>query len=460
MKATLSCSIFLCTLILIVIGCQKTPPDSITLQKNSVRSSPPTGCEMGYTAYDANPATGGDEIPDIVWTPTNDPGYCFLVQSWSDISISNLTGAVGEVTWTSSLPIGCYAIGVNSYATNNDDQEPLCGTTFSLTVRGIETDAGTGIAGYSGDGGLAGSAKLNEPTSVAFDNSGNMYISDWGNNVVRKVSASTGDISTFAGNGTAGFSGDGSAATGAELNGPNSVATDASGNVYIADAGNSRIRKVTVSTGYISTVAGDGSSADNGDGSAATSAAIGTPATVVLDGSSNIYLVDNTNKVIRKVTVSTGDISTISTTGYTPQDVLALDASNNIYFSNASTYIYKRLASNGTISIVAGNGTAGYTGDGGSATSAEINAPVGVVFDSEGNMYISDIVDDVIRKVNTSGNISTIAGNGSVGSSGDGGLATSAEFYLPEGLAINPTGCSGNLYVADAGNAKVRMVIQ
>jgi sugar lactone lactonase YvrE len=383
-----------------------------------------------------------------------------LAKSWSDISITNTGADAGEITWTSSLPIGCYTIGVNTYATDNENQAPICGGYFYLTIRGIETDAGTGTAGYSGNGGLAGSAELSGPTSIAFDNSGNMFICDYGNNVIRKVSASTGDISTFAGNGTAGFSGDGGAATSAELNGPNSVATDNSGNVYIADAGNSRIRKVTVSTGDISTIAGDGSSGYNGDGGAATSAAIGTPATVVLDVSSNIYFVDNTNNVIRVVTVSTGDISTISTTGYTPKTFLALDASNNIYFSNGTTYIYKRLASNGTISIFAGDGTQGYSGDGGSATLAELNDPVGVVFDSDGNMYFSDNQNSVIRKVNTSGTISTIAGDGSVGSSGDGGLATSANLYLPEGLAINPTGCSGNFYIADAGNNKVRMVIQ
>jgi len=182
-------------------------------------------------------------------------------------------------------------------------------------VPGISAVAGTGTAGYSGDNGLATSAKLNSPGDVAFDSAGNWYIADYTNCRIRKVTVATAVISTVAGNGTCGYNSDGIAATSAELNGPNSVAIDSSGNIYIADYTNNRIRKVTISTGFISTVAGTGTASYSGDGAAATSAALDTPSGVAVDSSGNIYIADRTNDRVRKVTIATGYISTVAGNG-------------------------------------------------------------------------------------------------------------------------------------------------
>src|SRR5271168_5376593 len=201
-------------------------------------------------------------------------------------------------------------------------------------VPGIATVAGTGVAGSTGDSGQASSAELNGPTSVAFDSAGNYYIAEFNGQRVRKVTISTGVITTVAGTGVQGFTGDGGQATSAELNNPNKVALDSAGNLYIADFTNNRIRKVTVSTGVITTVAGNGTAGFTGDSGQATSAELNEPSRFALDSAGNLYIADSGNNRIRKVTVSTGVITT-----------------------------------------VAGNGTFGFTGDTGQATSAELAFP-------------------------------------------------------------------------------------
>jgi trimeric autotransporter adhesin len=218
--------------------------------------------------------------------------------------------------------------------------------------------AGNGTQGYSGDGGPATSAELSAPSGVAVDTAGNIYIADLENFRVRKVTASTGKISTVAGNGTQGYSGDGGPATSAELFYSWGVAVDTAGNNYLADIVLNRIRKVTASTGIISTVAGNGTYGFSGDGGPATSAQIYDPYGVAVDIAGNFYIADVGNLRIRKVTASTGKIST-----------------------------------------VAGNGTAGYSGDGGPATSAELYQSQGVAVDTAGNIYIADTVNNRIRAV-------------------------------------------------------------
>jgi sugar lactone lactonase YvrE len=332
----------------------------------------------------------------------------------------------------------------------------------------ISTAAGNGVAGYSGDGGSPASAEMNGPSGIAMDKTGNLYIADFGNERIRTITAS---ISTVAGNGTAGFSGDGGAAISAELHGDNAVAVDGAGNMYIADYYNNRIRKVTASTGVISTVAGNGTAGFSGDGGAATSAEINGPGDVAVDSAGNIYISDLNNNRVRKVTASTGVISTVAgngTKGFTGDGGAAtsaeigpngvgVDTAGNLYMADEfSNRIRKVTASTGIISTVAGNGTAGFTGDGGAATSAELNVPDGVLVDSAGNIYISDHNNERIRKVTAStGKISTIAGNGTAGYSGDGGAATSAELNGPGGLALDG---AGNLYIGDFGNNRVRKV--
>ncbi|MFZ0319755.1 MAG: hypothetical protein WAL56_11565 [Candidatus Sulfotelmatobacter sp.] len=289
---------------------------------------------------------------------------------------------------------------------------PLATGWLTVSSLLISTVAGNGTYGYSGDGGLAFNAELREPTGVALNTSGNVYIADDFNYRIRKITVSTGDISTVAGDGTAGYSGDGGAATGAELNYPLGLAVDTSGNIYIADLINCRVRKVTVSTGIITTVAGNGKCGYSGDGGAATSAELANPSTVAVDKSGNIYIADENNNRVRKVTVSTGIITT-----------------------------------------VAGNGIAGYSGDGGPATSAEMDDPTAVAVDSSANIYITDTVNQRIRKVTVStGIITTVAGNGTAGYSGDGGPATSAELYEPLGIA---TDSSNNFYIVDFDNCRI-----
>jgi trimeric autotransporter adhesin len=335
----------------------------------------------------------------------------------------------------------------------------------------ISTVAGTGSYGYSGDGGIATSAALSYPRGVATDASGNIYIVDAGNDRIRMVTKSAGIISTVAGTVSYGYSGDGGIATSAKLYSPEGVAIDASGNIYIADTGNSRIRIVTKSTGIISTAAGIGSPGYSGDGGIATSAALNYPYGVAIDASGNIYIADADNYRIRMVTKSTGIISTVAGTGSSgysgdggiatsaalsyPYGV-AIDASSNIYIADTHNHRIRMVTkSTGIISTVAGTVSYGYSGDGGLATSAALNLPRGVAIDASGNIYVADAGNNRIRMVTKStGIISTVAGTGSYGYSGDGGLATSAALNYPYGVAID---ASGNIYIADTHNHRIRM---
>jgi trimeric autotransporter adhesin len=332
--------------------------------------------------------------------------------------------------------------------------------------------AGDGTQGYKGDGGLATSTGLYYPVGVAVDASGNIYIADRDDHRIRMVTKSSGIITTVAGDGSIGYKGDGGLATSAGLNYPSGVAVDASGNIYIADSYNHRIRMVTKSTGIITTVAGDGQYGYNGDGGLATSAVMNHPFDIAFDASGNIYIADYLNSRIRMVTKSTGIITTVAgdgTDGYTgdgglatsaglnyPFDV-AVDASGNIYIAD---YFNSRIRmvskSTGIITTVAGDGQYGYTGDGGLATSAVINRPSGVVVDASGNIYIADRYNHRIRMVTKStGIITTVAGDGTDGYKGDGGLATSAGLSYPQGVAVDT---SGYIYIADGSNYRVRLV--
>jgi sugar lactone lactonase YvrE len=265
------------------------------------------------------------------------------------------------------------------------------------------------------------------PSAVAVDSSGNLYIADTGNNRIRFVAASTGVISTIAGTGTSGFSGDGFAATSAELASPSGIAVDSSGNVYISDFYNDRIREIFALTGVINTIAGGGSVCGSatdsvGDNCTATDAVLAEPEGIRLDASGNLYIADASDQLVRLVTASTGIISSI-----------------------------------------AGNGIPGFSGDGASATSAKLNGPVGVGIDSSGNIWIADVNNARIREVSVStGYINTVAGGGSypscVGetdSYGDNCTATLARLSNPEDVTVDT---SGNMYFADYSFAAVREI--
>jgi hypothetical protein len=338
-------------------------------------------------------------------------------------------------------------------------------TKQSSNAQIITTVAGNGTSGYSGDGGQATNAELDYPDGVALDAFGNMLIGDNLNNRVRMVNTN-GIISTFAGNGTQGYTGDGGAATAAELNYPTGVAFDAVGNVYIADEQNNVIRMVNTS-GIITTAVGGGSSG-LGDGGNATDAELTDPRGVALDVVGNLYISDLASNRIRKVTTS-GIITTVAGNGtvgfsgdggqataaelYYPSGV-AFDNFGNMYIADEQNNVIRMVNTSGIITTVVGSGTHGFSGDGGAATAAEIGLPYSVAFDAVGNLYIADNSNSRIRMVNTSGIITTVVGGGSSGL-GDGGNATDAELTDPAGVALDAV---GNLYIADFANESIRKV--
>ncbi len=281
-----------------------------------------------------------------------------------------------------------------------------------LQAQSIVTVAGGG----SDDGRPATVASLYGPDSVALDASGNLYITDYFNHRIRRVDARSGIISTVAGNGSRGFSGDGGAATVAGLSYPTGVALDAAGNLYVADRFNNRIRKVAAGSGIITTVAGNGMRGFSGDGGPATAATLDTVSGVALDAFGNLYVADSYNNRVRKIAAGSGTISTVAGKG--PEG-----------------------GANGTSS-----------GDGGSATAAGLSRPSGISFDGSGNLYITEDIGNRIRRVAAaSGLISTIAGIGSFSSAGDGGRATAAGLNHPFGIYAD---CAENVYIGSSGRVR------
>jgi|ERR1035437_1036828 sugar lactone lactonase YvrE len=306
----------------------------------------------------------------------------------------------------------------------------------------ITTIAGDSVAGYNNDGILAINAELNAPASVAIDRAGNVYIADGGNNRVRKIDIFTGIIATIAGTGTAGYNGDGIAATSAELNFPHSIALDDSSNIYIADALNERIRKITISTGMISTIAGTGTSGYNGDGIAATTAKLNYPCAVALDGSGNIYIAEKINRRIRKVTIGTGVISTIADSTTVIPEGVAIDASGNVYISDSwHERIFKIIISTGDTSTI--------------AQTPNVSGPRELIVDASGNVYYANGGGGTVRKIAIGTGVnSIIAGTGTGAYNGDGIPATFANI-APAGVALDT---AGNVYIADAGNNRIRKI--
>ncbi len=331
------------------------------------------------------------------------------------------------------------------------------------------TVVGNGTSGDKGDGGPAISAELTAQFQVAVDKTGNLYIDDPTNHVIRKVNTS-GIISTIAGTaGSSGYTGDGGPATAAKLNTPYGVALDNNGDLLIADRNNYVIRKINADTGIITTVAGTGKQGTTGDGGPATSATLNGPYTVTCDRYGNIYIPDSKANTVRKVDTG-GIITTIAGTGksgYTgdggPSTAATfnalygawVDLAGNLYISDVANNVVRMIDTSGIIHTVAGNNQSSpiNSGNGGPATSAVIYNPRPIVLDNAGNLYIPDQHGQTIRSVDGNGIIRTIAGNGVQGFGGDDGPGPAAEFSVPYGLGIDS---NNNVYVADSSNFRVR----
>ncbi|MCY3604482.1 MAG: leucine-rich repeat domain-containing protein [Gammaproteobacteria bacterium] len=340
-----------------------------------------------------------------------------------------------------------------------------CDASLAGTIRTLGGTAGS--SGHAGDGGLAVDARLHAPFDVAVDTGGYVYVPERLGHRIRRISPG-GIIVTFAGTGVAGFGGDGGAATESQVNIPTGVAVDAAGYVYVADRRNHRIRRIA-RDGTIETFAGTGVRGFAGDGGPATDAQLNHPMGVTVDAVGNVYVADSDNHRVRRIGLG-GTIETIAGTGSRgyggdggpateaqlnwPFDVAA-DTNGAVYIADVLNRRIRRIATDGTIETFAGTGTAGYSGDGGAATEAQIDQPAGLAVSAAGYVFIADWGDHRIRRVAPSGIIETFAGTGVGGTGGDGGLAVEAQLARPSGVAVD---ASGNVYIADSGSHRVRVV--
>ncbi len=336
-----------------------------------------------------------------------------------------------------------------------------------LVAGTIETVAGTGVAAYGGENVLATTSPLLSPTGIARRASGELIFAEIGGNRVRLLAA--GLLETIAGDGVAGFGGDGASALDATFAEVKGIATDSSGNLYIADDGAQRIRAIDVLTDTVTTIAGNGTNVPAGDGGPATEAAV-LPSDVIIDGDGSALFSDSFHHSIRKVPGSelistiaggngpgfSGDGGAAGSAQLQHPTGLALDAAGAVYVADFSNHRIRRIAPNGTITTVAGNGAAGFSGDGGAATGASLNSPTDIAFDSSGNMFIADMRNHRVRRVNAVTQvISTFAGSGPGNALGDGGPALGAGFEDPTGVAVD---VAGRLVIVDSSHHRIRIV--
>jgi trimeric autotransporter adhesin len=339
-------------------------------------------------------------------------------------------------------------------------------SVFVVTVCDAEPAARTAKARVDANA-RANSPEIADPFGVAVDATGNLFVADSSNHRILKLNVN-GAISVVAGNGEAGFSGDGARAVKARLSNPYGIALDSRGNLYIADRDNNRIRKVTAA-GIISTVAGNGIAGFGGDNAAATRASLSFPYAVVVSANDELFISDYFNYRVRRVD-SDGKISTYAGTGVfgfsgdngaatqaqlSSPAGLAISADGTLYVSDALNNRVRRISPQRIISTVAGHGTAGFGGDGAMATRAKLDDPRGVGLDENGNLYVADTGNGRVRRVAPCGTITTVAGSGRIGFGGDGGIASEAALNGPIGLAVDRL---GTLFFSDFKNARVRAV--
>ncbi len=433
-------------------------------------------CNGGSTGSASSSVTGGTKPYTYNWSNAMTGAVVSgLSAGIYSLTVSDSCGNTATATVSiSQPPVVSISITsqINPLCYGGTGSATASAATGGTPMNIITTITGNGTFGHIGDGGLATAAEVANPSGVAVDAAGNIFIADQFNNEIRRIDYSTGIITTVAGNLSYGYNGDGIQATAASLNYPAAVAVDAAGNIFIADDANNRIRMVDHSTGLISTVAGTGTAGYNSDGIQATAAELYYPMSLALDASGNIYIADNYNNRIRKVDHSTGLISTIAGDGtgaYNGDGILAtaaqvnaptgvaLDASANIFITDYNNQRIREIDHlSGIITTVVGNGSLGYNGDGIPATAAELAFPYNTSTDGQNNIFIADYDGDAIRKVDySSGIINAVAGNRAYGYTGDGGPATIAELGQPSDVKITP---SGNIIIADNGNNAIREV--
>jgi streptogramin lyase len=335
----------------------------------------------------------------------------------------------------------------------------------------IRTYAGTGEAGYSGNGGPATQAKISNPFDVALDAAGNLYFSESGNHCVRKVDAKTGVISTVAGTGKKGDGGDGGPATKAQLNDPYGVTLDRDGNLFIVDRLNFRIRRVGAN-GMIETIAGTGKSGFGGDGGPGAQALLKEPNGICLDGKGRLFIADVADQRVRVLDLASGKIDTLCGTGKRLQAgdggpyreaslmgprAVAVGPDGNLFVCEREGHAVRKIDfASGKIERVAGTGKKGYDGDGGPAVAGTFNGPKEIDVDRQGNIFVVDTENHAIRKIDAkTGKLSTIAGTGKSGGSGDDGPATKATLARPHGVAAGPDGA---IFIGDTLNHRIRVV--
>ena len=396
---------------------------------------------------------------NLAWQDNSDSETGFIVQRrregsglWTQIG----TTAADSETFSSGglFPGSTYMYRVRAF--NDMESSAFSNEAAATTLAGAmpETDwridTYAGRAKYGGDNGPANLARLDKVTDVAVDRLGNIYITDTYNQRVRRVDTS-GIITTVAGTGERGYSGDGGPAVEARLSCPEGVALDGAGHLYIADTCNHRIRRVDAS-GIITTVAGIGERGYSGDSGRAVEARLTYPDDVAVDEAGNLYIADTRNDTIRRVDTA----GTITTAAYViGLEGIAVDKTGNLYIADSGNHRIRRMDTSGIITTVAGIGERGYSGDEGLAVEAQLNRPYDVAVDGVGNLYIVDSGNYRIRRVDTVGIITTVAGIGERGYSGDEGLAVKAQLNQPYDVAVDGV---GNLYIADSGNYRIRQV--